>query len=493
MNVSIYSVCLSANKDLPLVKLQLFLTASVAALFWSVAPACAEDAAPAIAAETADTFTAVTTTPVAPAPTCEQGNCRIQMTAPQLLQSVEALIAKRAFAEAKPLVQALGQAPGYELQHTFLLGMIALETGELKSAEAQFRSILRDNPGQTRVRLELARLMMASGKEASADYHFRLALNDKDVPDDVAQTIRGMRGILRSKRNWHFNFDLGLAPDTNINSATSAETVNINFGPFELPLTLDGDARKKSGIGQTGGFSSGLRIKTSDKMALLIDGDGRFVNYQDSIADDFQLQLAIGPEARIGSTASVSAQILAEERYYGGRHLNRDFGAKFGLQKILDAGQRIGFAIDGRKTKSFISADYSGWQIGGNATFEKVVGKSLIASLSVFGRIDNLAAKPLSSKSYGVNLGIGGELPFGLNAGLSASVSRAKFDAPQYSYSNDPRSDWRYSTRAYLGVRSLSLMGFSPSLEYVFARNASNYTLYDSTRHRANFKLSRYF
>ncbi len=474
-------------------KFQLFITASIAALFWSANPACAENAAAPVDAAVADTFKAVSTTAAAPTPTCEQGNCRVRMTAAQLLQSAEALIAKRAFTEAKPLVQALGKAPGYELQHKFLLGMIALETGELKSAEAQFRSILRDNPGQTRVRLELARLMMASGKEASADYHFRLALNDKDVPDDVAQTIRGMRGILRNKRNWHFNFDLGLAPDTNINSATSAETVNINFGPFELPLTLDGDARKKSGIGQTGGFSTGLRIKASDKIALLVDGDGRFVNYQDRIADDFQLQLAIGPEVRIGSTTSASAQVLAEERYYGGRHLNRDFGAKFGLQKVLNAGQRIGFAIDGRKTKSFIAADYSGWQIGSNATFEKVVGKSLIASVSVFGRIDDLGAKALSSKSYGVNVGIGGELPFGFNAGLSASVSRAKFDAPQFSYSNDPRNDWRYSTRAFLGVRSISLMGFSPSLEYVFARNASNYTLYDSTRHRANFKLSRYF
>jgi outer membrane protein len=474
------------------VKVQFLITASIAVLFWSAAPACAEEAAAASPA--VDTATIASTAADAqPTPTCADGNCRYRLTAAQLLHSAEALVAKRAFDEAKPLVQALGKAPGYDLQHKFLLGVIALETGDLKNAEAQFRSILRDNPGQTRVRLELARLMMASGKEASADYHYRLALNDKDVPNDVAQTIRGMRGILRSKRNWYFNFDLGLAPDTNINSATSAETVNINFGPFELPLTLDSDARQKSGIGQTGGFSTGMRFKASDKVALLIDGDGRFVNYQDNIADDFQLQLAIGPEFRLGSTTSVSAQVLAEERYYGGRHLNRDFGAKFGLQKILDAGQRIGVAIDGRKTKSFISEDYSGWQVGSNATFEKIVGKSFIASASVFGRIDSLGTKALSSKSYGVNIGIGGEMPFGINAGLSASVSRAVFEAPQFSYSNDPRNDWRYSSRAFIGVRSLSLMGFSPSIEYVFARNASNYTIYDSTRHRANFKLSRYF
>jgi outer membrane protein len=475
------------------VKMRYFSTASIAMLFWSTVPAFAENAAPAEASEAAETFTAVSTKSAAPTPACENGNCRYRLTAAQLLQTAEEMVAKQEFTKAIPLVHALGQAPGYELQHKFLSGVIAMGTGDLKTAENAFRSILRDNPGQTRVRLELARVMMASGKEASADYHFRLALNDKDVPDDVAQTIRGMRGILRSKRNWHFNFDLGIAPDTNINSATSAETVNINFGPFELPLTLDADARRTSGIGQTGGFSTGLRLKASDKLAILIDGDGRFVNYQDKIADDFQLQLALGPELRLGSATSASVQFLAEERYYGGRHLNRDFGAKFGLQKVLNASQRIGIAIDGRKTTSFISNDYSGYQVGSNATFEKVVGKSFIASASVFGRMDMLNVKAYSSKSYGANIGIGGELPLGLNAGVSASISRAKYDAPQFAYSSDPRSDWRFFTRAFVGMRSVSFMGFSPSLEYVFSQNKSNYTLYTSTRHRANFKLSRFF
>jgi hypothetical protein len=336
-------------------------------------------------------------------------------------------------------------------------------------------------------------VLVAAGKEASADYHYRLALNDKEVPNDVAQTVHGIRSILRSKRNWHFNLDVGIAPDTNINSATSSETVNINFGPFELPLTLDQNARQTSGIGQTGGFSTGLRLRASDKVALLIDGDGRFVNYQDTFADDFQLQLAVGPELRIGSTTSVAAQLLAEERYYGGRHLTRDFGTKLSLQKVLNAGQRIGFAVDARKTRSFISDDYSGWQMGGNATFEKIVGKSFIASASLFGRIDQLGSRALSSKSYGAVLGVGGELPFGFNAGLSGSVSRAQFDAPQFAYSNERREDWRYFTRAFIGMRSVSLMGFSPSIEYMYSRNSSNYTLYDSSRHRANFKLARYF
>lgn len=423
---------------------------------------------------------------------CENG-CIISMTAEQLLAKTQKLVEKKEYAVAKPLAEALGEAPGYELQSRFLMGFIAVETGDLKGAEAQFRAILKDDPKQTRVRLELGRVMMLQGKDGSADYHLRLAEDDKDLPAEIAKTVRGARSVLRDRRNWHFSFNLGLAPDSNINSATSAETVNINFGPFELPLTLDPNARQKSGIGQTGGFSGGMRLKAGDNMAILLDADGRFVNYSGTFADDVQMQFAAGPELKLNQTSSISLQGLAEQRWYGGKVANRDFGARLNYQKVLDAGQRIGIEIDGRHTDSHFADAYSGWIVGTNATYERIVARSFIASLSIFGRKDMLQSPVYSSTSYGVAAGVGGELPWGLNAGVSGSVSRAKFDMPQYIYSNERRDDWRFFGRAYLGARSIKVMGFSPSVEYSFSKVESNYTLYESTRHRVNFKLARYF
>jgi hypothetical protein len=419
--------------------------------------------------------------------------CSVRMNGEQLIANAEKFIAEKDFASAIPLVDALGMAPQYALQHRFLKGYISAETGELPAAEKAFRSILADNPDQTRVRLELARVLMMRGNESSADYHFRLAQDAEDLPDDIAQTVRSARSILRNNRTWSFNFDVGLAPDSNINSATSAETVNINYGPFQVPLTLNADARKRSGIGQTGGFSAGLRLRTSDRVALLIDSDARFTNYEDKIADNVQLQMAAGPELRIGSTSSLSLQAVGEQRWYGGRRANTDFGARAGFQKVLSAGQRIGVAVDGRHTSSNFARAYSGWQIGGNATYEQVMGGTFIASVSLIGRKDMLESKAFSNTSYGFNIGAGGELPWGINAGLSANISRAVYDAPQFIYSTDVRKDMRYFGRAYAGLRSLKLLGFSPSVEYNFSKVDSNYRLYASTRHRFNFKLARYF
>ncbi|WP_417593472.1 surface lipoprotein assembly modifier [Parasphingorhabdus sp.] len=427
-------------------------------------------------------------------PTCDaRGRCHVQVTPNQLLSKAEALIHARQYQQALPLVEALGQVPELQMQQRFLAGYIAIETGDVDGAIKQFRSILDENPGQTRVRLELARAYLMSGKEASADYHFRLAQNDENLPDEIARTIRNTRSILRDQRVWRFSFDFGFAPDTNINGATSAESVDINFGPIKLPLQLDENARERSGIGQTAGFSGGIRIKASDRLALLLDADSKIVNYKGQEADDIVVQVAAGPELRIARYSSISLQAVGLHRWYGGRLATREYGGRVGYQQALSEGQRLGFELDARRTESELSSAYSGWQLGANATYEHLIGKSLIASASVFARRDLLNADGFSSFNYGVNLGVGGELPLGLNAGVSASISRSEFDAPLLLYSTENRQDWRGFARAYVGSRKIKFLGFSPSIDYNYSRVDSNYTLYEMNRHRVNFKFARYF
>ena len=427
-------------------------------------------------------------------PSCDSaGRCHLRVTPDQLLAKAESLIEQKNYQAALPLVDALGQVPELNMQQRFLAGYIAIETGDVGGAIEKFRSILDENPGQTRVRLELARAYMMTGKEASADYHFRLAQNDENLPDEIAQTIRNTRSILRDQRVWRFSFDFGFAPDTNINGATNAESIDINFGPFKLPLQLDDNARERSGIGQTAGFSGGIRVKADDRLALLLDADSKIINYKGEEADDIVIQVAAGPELRIARYASLSFQAVGLQRWYGGQLATREYGGRFGYQQALSEGQRLGFELDARRTDSQLSDAYSGWQLGANATYEHLIGKSLIASASVYARRDLLNADSFSSFNYGVNLGIGGELPLGLNAGVSASVSRSEFDAPLLLYSTEKRQDWRGSARAYVGSHKIKFLGFSPSIDYNYSRVDSNYDLYKMNRHRVNFKFARYF
>lgn len=457
-----------------------------------ISPAAAE-----IGADGAITEIAVPSAP----PQCDSaGNCQFEITPTQLLAKAEAFVLAGQYDRALPLIDALGQVPDLRMQQQFLAGYIAVETGDLKGAIKHFRSILDSNPGQTRVRLELARTYLLSGKESAADYHFRLAQNDDNLPDEIARTIRNTRSILRDQRVWRFSFDFGFAPDTNINGATNAETIDVNFGAI-LPgmddvqgeLELDENARRKSGIGQIAGFSGGVRLKASDKLAFLFDADSKLINYQGQAADDIVAQIAAGPELRIARYTSVSLQAVGLQRWYGGSLATREYGARVGFQAALSQGQRIGIELDGRRTDSKLSDSYSGWQIGANATYEHLIGKSFIASASLFARRDLLNSDGYSSTNYGVNLGIGGELPLGLNAGISGSISRSTYDEALLLYSTEKREDWRSYARAYIGSRKIRFLGFSPSADYNYSRVDSNYDLYQMNRHRVNFKMTKFF
>ena len=111
----------------------------------------------------------------------------------------------------------------------------------------------------------------------------------------------------------------------------------------------------------------------------------------------------------------------------------------------------------------------------------------------MLARRDMMAADFYSSKTLGANVGIGAELPWGINAGLSGGITWSRYDAPQLVFSSEKREDWRFQARAYAGLRQLRIAGFSPSVEYQFMKVSTNYELYKSDRHRIHFKLARYF
>jgi hypothetical protein len=433
-----------------------------------------------------------TAAPLAAAPCPATGPCTVRLSAEQVLHTAEKLVLERKFTEAGPLIAALENAPQYKMQREFLIGYVDAETGDLDGAIGQFRTILRDHPEQTRVRLELARALMLKGQDFSAEHHLRLAAKDQGLPPEVAATIRSQRGVLRDRRTWHFDFNFGLAPDTNINSATRSDSVDVVFGGGTIPLNLDPDARAKSGVGRTGGFSGGVRLRMAPKTAMLVDVDSQISDYKGSRYDDISTQIAVGPEFKLSERTSMSVQALGAQRWYGGQTASTQAGVKFGAQRYLDQGERIGLQFDVRNSIDAFSHDYRGWSLGAYGTYERVVGKTMIASASLFARRDMLNAGVYSNSEFGLNLGVGGEFPLGLNAGISGGISHVAYDAPMLIFSANARHDFRLNGRIYVGARSLHLFGFSPSITYSYVSADSNYILYKTNRNRISFSLARY-
>lgn len=434
--------------------------------------------------------------PVPDSPTlkdCSNGVCTLRVTAPQLLAAAENAVLEKRYDEARPMLAALTNAPELKMERHFLQGYLAAQTNELKAAETEFRAVLRDRPDMTRARLELAQVLMRQGKEAAADHHYRLAEEDADLPPEIEQTIRQVRGYIRSRRNWTFNLNFGLSPDSNINSATNAQAIDIYFTPKPVSVTLGDDARRKSGVGQTVGANGSVRLRLKDGLSMVVDANGQFTNQRGSDADDLSALIAAGPELTLKNGGRVAIQAVGYTRIYGGKVAQQGPGVRMTYQQNLPKGQRISAQVEVRSIDSHYSPAYEGKSYAGYLTYERVIRRSMVASATVYGRRDDLRSAGYSSKEVGMNLGIGGELPKGINAGLSAGISRALFDEPILMLAPDARKDWRLSGRANLGLRSIRVLGFSPSATYTFNKTSSNVALYRNERHRLEFTLARYF
>ena len=89
--------------------------------------------------------------------------------------------------------------------------------------------MLARDPTLQRVRLDLALAYFQGGEDGSAAYHFRQALAAEDLPAAVRANALAFLDRIRGRKSWSVTGSLFIAPDTNINEATSAQTVDL-FG-----------------------------------------------------------------------------------------------------------------------------------------------------------------------------------------------------------------------------------------------------------------------
>ena len=173
----------------------------------------------------------------------------------EVLELARRLIDQGSYDAAAGLLDQLAAEGAGGTERDFLAGMVAMARGDYARAEELFREILAADPTLVRVRLELARTLFLAGKDEQSDYHFRLAIA-QNPPDAVVANVARFREAIHARRAWRFNVTVGIAPDSNINSATAKEQVDL----FGLPFRLDPDARAKSGIGFVAGGDASVRL-----------------------------------------------------------------------------------------------------------------------------------------------------------------------------------------------------------------------------------------
>jgi hypothetical protein len=372
------------------------------------------------------------------------------------------------------------------IERDFLDAMSRYERRDYHQAEALFRRILDRDPSLLRVRLELARTLFMERKDEEADYHLRLAAA-RQPSQLVIRNIARFREAIRARRAWRFNFDMGFAPDSNINSATNKESVDV----YGLPFQLDPSARARSGTGRFVGGDASLRLNRSGRFPIYLGAYGRWVRYGDHDFDDAYVGGEAGPELELaGGQLRTTATGLM--RWYGRRPLVSSFGAHLEYEKLVGDKWTLGGTLLVRHNNYARRRDVDGWDAELRASANRPLGATTLGF--AYAGIERSWANDPGQAFWRKRLGIGvlREVGWGLRPQLSIDLARQVGDGPLAPFGKE-RRDWFLQGNFSIYKRDWNLRGFAPSLSLTVTRNHSTIVLYHEKRLRAEIRLTRAF
>ena len=388
--------------------------------------------------------------------------------------------------EAAAILDARLAVEPKNVQARFLKGMIAVARHDSRSAIRVFRSILIDEPKAARVRLELARAFYLARDYGNALRQFQFALAG-DPPAEVAANIGRYMAAIRAAKTVSYNFGIAVAPDSNLNTGSSAREVSL----FGLPFDLSEEARQRSGVG--------LAIEAGGEWAPQI-GDGKRLRlglnaqrreYSGSDYDDMTITGFAGPRL-VSGRLDLSLLGTGYKRWYGSSPYNQAVGLR--AEATYHLSPRLG--ISGAAAAQWVdhreALERDGRLVSLNAgAFYALTPSSALTTKAGVSRHDARIA-PHSSWSGFVAAGYFRDLPMGFSGYVEPSLSIARYDQALVGFGRR-RSDTARSLQVTLLNRHLVLSRFTPRLSYTFTRQSSSIELYDFSRSRFEIGLTTVF
>ncbi len=446
------------------------------------------------------------------------------------LVATERLLDQGRAPEALMIIRPVAQARPDMTQATFSMGLASLAAADaavrsgtrrkdeevrdnFNLAVRSFRNMLVREPNQVRIRLELGRALFSRGNCLqpptnlirhvlgddcwAAEQHF-LRVISKDLPPQVLFNVRRFIQICRARKRASGSLTLALAPDTNVNTSTSAQTVNI----FGLPFQLDDQARAKSGIGVVGSVGGEvqrplpwLKLIPRSNALLRVGGSVFRREYSGGDFDDSNYGIYAGPRF-VRRNGQYSILFQADRRAVNGRPYSRQYGLRVEGIRMLGRQLAVGGSAEGSmQTAISVQGPVGGAGLSWNG--QSFLGYSLTPGLNLrfmggAGRenTDRFATRH-SSRWVGAMASY--DLPLGFSLTAAQQYFSTRFDQPNRLFSPDPPTTGLWFSRLAFHNRVIQIGGFSPSISIIREDRDSNLTLYTYRRFRVEGGFERVF
>ena len=421
-------------------------------------------------------------------PACDPAKgCATGLSAPDVFAVAERYATAGQPADAETLLKGLTRDPNpdYRAEARFRLSVLREAQGDRNGAIEWLKALLDEKPNAGRPRLELARLLAATGDESGARRELRRA-GAAGLPDDVARVVDRFATALRSVRPIGGAFEIAIAPDSNINRATTQERVDT----VVAPLTLSRDARATSGVGVSLSAQAFARGDLGDGITLLSRASARADLYGKGRFNDIVLTLASGPEFRAGA-ARIRPAAIAQRRWFGGDLYSESYGGSLNVLKPLNRVSQVEAELTMLQSNYVDAPIQNGLLTALNISYDRAFTPRFSTRISVRGARQDARAEFLSTSSGGIDLlasrAFGKQLLF---VQASAFVLRADDRDPLFGVTRD---DTRFDIGAGLILRRFTFRGLAPLVRVTHTRSDSTIPIYDFKRTRVEFALSREF
>ena len=373
-----------------------------------------------------------------------------------------------------------------EIERLFLLGLAEFRLGSLRSAARRFEAILARRPDLTRVRLELARVYHALGRDEKARFHFRASLADR-LPSTVKDAVDAYLNSLDARKRWSASFSMSVLPESNPVKRTDAREVRIGGVPFRL----NDDARAASGIGlfiNTGGQYSPV-IGEDWRGVLALSAAGKI--YRNDDWNDISIQGDLGV-ARLFDRGEAAGGIRLTRRWLGGERYSTGIGPWARGRMRLSSAIRADLFLGAERRGHPERPSMDGWIFSLRSGLD--YGFSARTSLRIEANLERNGARDKHQSSYfgGLALALSHafEGGFSVSPRLSFSLRRHGGADPLFQKT---RTDRLGRVSVNLLHRGLQYRGFAPYVGYAFEWNRSNIPINSYSNHGAVLGISRRF
>ncbi|KGB53299.1 TPR repeat-containing protein precursor [Sphingopyxis sp. LC81] len=412
----------------------------------------------------------------------------VTLSATQLFKFADDARARGDFSMAETAYRALARDPDIELrtEARFRLGMmLADHLKRYSDAAIEFRRILDEKPDVARVRLELARMQAMLGDLGAARRELRAA-EAAGLPPAVEQLVRFYSRALDARKPLGGSIKLALAPDSNINRATRADTLGTVIGDF----VLDENAQAKSGIGLDLQGQSYFRLGIEPGVDLMVRASGSATLYREADFNDVTIGIQAGPQYTWGSN-QLTFSFGPSWRWYGRDPYSTTIGGNVSWQRPLGKRSQLrlegGIAHQTNKRNALQTAD----DFTLAASFDRAFSARTGGGIQVYGFREAARDPGYSLASGGTTIYLFRELGRATLVG-TLGYSHLEADARLFLYPKRRVED-RYNASLAMTLRSLRLGSFAPLIRLKWERNRSSIEIYDYRRVAAEFGVTSAF